>query len=92
MGGAAANQLVWVSRQGVEQRLTDTAAGDAPVFSSSRMLFEQRYEFGAGQTTANYDVTADGQRFVMVKDQSGLSQLSIVLNWHDELKRLVPTK
>jgi Tol biopolymer transport system component len=78
-------------RDGHKMMVVDVSiAADAPVFSSPRMLFEQRYEFGAGQTTANYDVTADGQRFVMVKDQSGSSQLSIVLNWFVELARLAP--
>jgi hypothetical protein len=31
---------------------------------------ERRYSFGAGITISNYDVTADGQRFVMVKDEA----------------------
>jgi len=39
----------------------------------------------------NYDISADGQRFVMVKDESGSGRLNVVLNWFDELTRLVPT-
>lgn len=42
------------------------------------------------RATANYDVSPDGQRFVMVKGEPGSSRLNIVLNWFDELKRLVP--
>ena len=42
---------------------------DGPVPSAPRALFDQRYEYGLGQTTANYDVTPDGKVFVMVKDQ-----------------------
>jgi len=41
-----------------------------------------------------YDVTSDGQRFVMVKksdQQSAPAQINVVLNWFDELERLVPT-
>ena len=38
--------------------------------SAPRVLFEKRYAFGAGITMANYDVTRDGQRFIMVKDES----------------------
>jgi hypothetical protein len=49
-----------------------------------------RYEFGSGQTVPNYDVSSDGQRFLMVKTESGEPRLNLVLNWFDELKRLVP--
>jgi hypothetical protein len=40
----------------------------------------------------NYDVSPDGQRFVMVKDESGSGRLNVVLNWFDELTRLAPTR
>jgi len=44
-------------------------------------------------TGVTYDVTRDGQRFLMVKDQSGsATQINVVVNWFDELKRLVPVK
>jgi hypothetical protein len=55
-----------------------------------RALFDQRYQYGLGQTTANYDVTPDGKGFVMVKDQASSSRLNIVLKWFDELRRLAP--
>jgi eukaryotic-like serine/threonine-protein kinase len=60
-----------------------------PVFSTPRLLFEQRYEFGPGQTISNYDVSPDGQRFVMVKGESGSSRLNVVLNGFNQL---VPPK
>ena len=34
---------------------------------------------------ANYDVSPDGQRFVMVKDETGSGRLNVVLNWAEEL-------
>jgi hypothetical protein len=43
-----------------------------------------------GVSSANYDVSADGQRFLMVKDRvedAGSSTLVVVLHWADELKR-----
>jgi len=58
--------------------------------SEPRPLFEQQYTFGAGITIPNYDVTPDGQRFVMVKEESTARRLNVVLNWFEELKRLVP--
>ena len=45
---------------------------------------------------ANYDVSADGQRFLMIKPieeaQVAPAQVNVVLNWAEELKRLVPTE
>ncbi len=39
-----------------------------------------------------YDVAPDGQRFLMIKqEQTGEAQINVVLNWFEELKRLVPT-
>ncbi len=44
---------------------------------------------------AYYDVTPDGQRFVMVHlgdGDSERSQLNVVLNWFEELKQRVPVQ
>jgi len=42
-----------------------------------------------------YDVSADGQRFLMLapvaSQTGGATQIHVVLNWTEELKRLVPT-
>jgi len=44
---------------------------------------------GAG---GDYDISPDGQRFLMIKqEQAGVDQINVVLNWFEELKRLVPT-
>jgi Tol biopolymer transport system component len=59
--------------------------------SQPRVLFEQRYAFG-NSTIPNYDVSPDGQRFVMVRDDSVSGRVNIVVNWLDELKRLATTK
>ena len=32
------------------------------------------------------------QRFVMVKDEAGSGRVNLVLNWTEELKRLVPAR
>jgi serine/threonine protein kinase/Tol biopolymer transport system component len=65
-----------------------------PSFSASqpRVLFQGRYD--TSPWYANYDVTPDGQRFLMVQpaEPTSQSQLNIVLNWFEELKRLVPAK
>ena len=47
-------------------------------------------------TGRNYDISPDGRRFLVIKsaprDRSNPTQLNIVLNWGEELKRLVPVK
>jgi hypothetical protein len=35
---------------------------------------------------------ADGQRFVMIKDEASSARLNVVLNWTEELQRLIPTR
>ena len=56
-----------------------------------RLLFEGVYIRSQG-ASAFYDVTPDGQRFVMVQAEGTVSpQINVVLNWFEELKRLVPT-
>ena len=66
-----------------------------PAFSSGRpqLVFEEPYlrdRFG----TSNYDISPDGQRFLMIKaaeEEPGPGQINVVTNWFEELKRLVPT-
>ena len=58
-----------------------------------RMLFEEgRYEFS--QPLRSYDVSADG-RFLMLEraeqPTERVTELRVVLNWFEELKRLAPT-
>jgi serine/threonine protein kinase/Tol biopolymer transport system component len=59
-----------------------------------RVLFEGdfRFDYPYGRT---YDITPDGQRFLMLQNVElppPPSQFNVVLNWFEELKRLVPTK
>jgi hypothetical protein len=56
-----------------------------------RMLFEGPYQ-PTGATIQNYDVSPDGQRFLMIKaseQESVPTQINVVLNWFEELKRRV---
>jgi hypothetical protein len=58
-----------------------------------RMLFEGPC-LPSPLAPPNYDVSRDGQRFLMLKsaeqEQGAPTQISIVLNWFEELKRRVP--
>ncbi len=56
-------------------------------------LFERHYLANTdGLSRPNYDVSSDGRRFLMVKpveEQRGPTRINVVLNWTEELKRLV---
>jgi hypothetical protein len=56
-----------------------------------RLLFERVYE-RINQPMANYAVTPDGQRFLVVKSiqQAAHAQINVVLNWFEDLKQRVP--
>jgi eukaryotic-like serine/threonine-protein kinase len=65
-----------------------------PGFSAGkpRVLFEGAYVLSP-RSGANYDVAPDGQRFLMVKateQAQAPTQINVVLNWFEELKRRVP--
>jgi serine/threonine-protein kinase len=68
-----------------------------PSFSAGkpRVLFEGEYVMTPyPQLGSDYDVSADGQRFLMVKETARTvfnEQINVVLNWLEELKRRVPT-
>jgi serine/threonine-protein kinase len=58
-----------------------------------RLLFEGRFLPGPVWARRNYDISPDGQRFLMIQREKDLmpTELIVVLNWFEELKRLVPT-
>jgi serine/threonine-protein kinase len=78
-------------RMGNKMMVVDVSAGVDRLLSPARQLFDQRYVF-QNISAANYDVSPDGQRFVMIKDEAGSGRLNVVLNWTQELKRLVPVR
>jgi len=65
-----------------------------PTFHASKpeVLFEKIYWML--NFRQNYDVTSDGRRFLMIKESEQVAvatHINVVLNWHEELKRLVRT-
>jgi hypothetical protein len=96
---------IW-SRDGKElfyrngDQMMVVAVATQPAFRAAkpRVLWEGKYSHGMssscgppGATSANYDVTGDGQRFLMIKDldQDAIStRIVVVLNFAEELKRL----
>ena len=59
-----------------------------------QLLFNGDYR-GGSSTPAGYqyyDISPDGKRFLMLKELTpGQTQINVIQNWSEELKRLVPT-
>ena len=73
--------------------VADVSPGKPMRIPRGRGLFEDSYNV-AGDT-ASYDVFPDGQHFVMIevdREASRITHFNVVLNWFEELKRLVPPK
>ena len=72
--------------------------GETLGVGNAEVLFQgmQQYLFQPGRR--NYDISPDGERFLMLKpggaatdESSALAQMILVQNWHEELERLAPT-
>jgi hypothetical protein len=65
-----------------------------PVFTASRPQPLFRGQFTGNLYTPGWDVTPDGRKFLLVEDTRGplrrVTELNVVLNWFEELKRLAP--
>ena len=70
-----------------------TDGGFSP--SKPRLLFNTPGLGGAGAPIRGWDLSLDGQRFLMVKNEelkpTPVTELVLVMNWFEEFKRLSPT-
>jgi serine/threonine-protein kinase len=59
---------------------------------SPELLFEGRF-FGSSNWGRNYDISPQGDFFILIEEgeMQSAAQINVVLNWFEELKRLVPT-
>jgi Tol biopolymer transport system component len=78
-------------------KMMAAAVETKPTFAAAKptLLFEGHYETIISTYTMvpNYDVSPDGQRFLVIKStdrESEWTQLNVVLNWSEELRRLAP--
>jgi Tol biopolymer transport system component len=80
-------------RRGDKMMAVEIATQPGFAAGTPRMLFEGQYA-PAPFPIVNYDVSLDGQRFLMVKpteqDHAAPTQINVVLNWFEELKQKVP--
>jgi serine/threonine-protein kinase len=61
---------------------------------TAKVLFEGQYASTVWQDAPNFDIAPDGKSFVMIKpdeEWGKATEISVVLNWFEELKRLAPT-
>ena len=82
------NELFY--RSGNKMMAVSVSTTPDATLAAPRVIFERAYAYGSTVALTNYDVSADGQRFLMVKRESAVAHLSIVLNWFSELTRLAP--
>lgn len=59
-----------------------------PTFGKPTALFPDEYDFGQGISIPNYDVTPEG-RFIMLRSGSHGRALRAVINWTEELKKIL---
>src|SRR6185503_3466165 len=70
---------------------------DVFTWSKPATIFQDKsyFSYSAGFLGRTYDVSADGQRFLMIKESEASAdattpQIVVVQNWQEELKRVVP--
>src|SRR5262249_1035303 len=76
-----------VYRSGDKVMAAEVESGPAFRVGKSATVFEGRYE-------PSYDVSSDGQRFLMIKPSAQANPagpVRVALGWLEELKRRVPT-
>jgi serine/threonine-protein kinase len=93
---------IWSSRgselyylEGNNVMAVAVGTGETFTFKPPVRLFEHHYRTAGQGQPPTYDVAADG-RFLMIKPDDSRSrvpsQIVVVLNWAEELKRLVPAQ
>jgi serine/threonine-protein kinase len=89
-------ELFYVAPDGALMRVA-VAKGPTWKAGTPTKMLEGRYVVSTAVAYRNYDVSADGQRFLMVKASGGaapdaLPQIVVVEHFDEELKRRVPAK
>jgi Tol biopolymer transport system component len=79
-------------RNGNKMMAVSVATTPDVMLGTPRVLFEGPYQYGSTVALVNYDVSADDQRFLMVKSEAPVGHLNVALNWFTELQQRVPSK
>ena len=81
-------------REAERMMVVSISSANRLTLGTPTVLFEGPYlPAWSNSLSANYDVSADGEEFIMLRPEGGTlrQEIVIVLNWFDELERLVPT-
>ncbi len=58
----------------------------------TQVLDVSGYEWRTGRGFRNFDISRDGDRFLMVRSRENQNRIVVVQNWFEELERMVPTR
>jgi serine/threonine protein kinase len=77
-------------RNGPQMLMVSVQLGSSFAAGAPKLLFEGNYLKVSGRS---FDVTADGERFLFIErdEESAPREIRVILNWFDEVKRLVPS-
>ena len=88
-------ELFYVTPANVVMRVV-VEPGDSFRFGSPETVLDGRYFLPGGTNSRTFDISRDGQRFLMIKTVAGSASenatnaLVVVQNWFEELKRIAP--
>ena len=89
-------ELFYLTATGALMRV-GVGRGPAWLATAPTKLFDGPYGVEAYHSGRTYDVSPDGKRFLMIKNDDGIidpnatTSMVVVLNWLEELKQRVPT-
>jgi hypothetical protein len=92
-----AQELVYVSPTGALMRV-GVERGLPWAATTPTLLVKEGYYSPGGRPGRTYDISPDGQRFLLIKERGGADQTAappqiiVVQHWVEDLRRLVPTK
>jgi serine/threonine-protein kinase len=96
---ANGREVLYQSGNGQTQRFFSTEILSLAPFRADtpRVLFEAKAsEYGSSTPVRGWDMSADGQRFLLLRNvvstDKPVTEMHVVLNWTEELKRLAPAK
>jgi serine/threonine-protein kinase len=89
----AGDRLFYRSANGRRVFAVDVISGDPLRFGSEELLFEGSFEPGPAWGD-KWDIHPDGEKFLMLqaKYPDPPEGIRVIVNWFDELERLVPTE
>lgn len=81
-------EIFFRSADGTRMMSVDVRPGSTLTVGQPRVLFAGRFGLSDGSYWSSYDVSPDGQKFLMLEtDETSTPRVNVVLDWADVLKR-----